>query len=302
MRYLIAIFAVLALISTGPTVRGAEVTIRSDPVLFKADQLRHERKLGIVVGRGNVEISQGDRVLRADTVSYNQKTDTLTATGNVALMEQSGDVLFADHVELSGDFKNGIVENIRMLLSDDARFAAVGGRRVGGDVIEMRKVVYSPCRTCLGSKTPPIWQIKAFSVKHDKSEKIIEYRDAFLEFFGIPVMYTPYLSHPDPTVKRKSGFLAPRYGNDSELGFLLEVPYYYNIAPDKDATVRPIITSKEGVVLAGEYRQRFAKGRIKFEGSATHDADEEEFQESVTINPKKSSNIVTLSWNSSAYR
>ena len=89
-------------------------------------------------------------------------------------------------------------------------------------------------------------------------------------------MYTPYLSHPDPTVKRKSGFLAPRYGNDSELGFLLEVPYYYNIAPDKDATVRPIITSKEGVVLAGEYRQRFAKGRIKFEGSATHDADEEE--------------------------
>ena len=143
-------------------------------------------------------------------------------------------------------------------------------------IIEMRKVVYSPCRTCLGSKTPPIWQIKAFEVKHDKSEKIIEYRDAFLEFFGIPVMYTSYLSHPDPTVKRKSGFLAPRYGNDTELGFLLEVPYYYNIAPHKDATVRPIITSNEGVVLAGEYRQRFAKGRIKFEGSATHDADEEE--------------------------
>ncbi len=75
------------------------------PVLLKADQLRHERKLGIVVGRGNVEISQGDRILRADTVSYNQKTDILTATGNVVLLEPTGDITFADFVELSGDFK-----------------------------------------------------------------------------------------------------------------------------------------------------------------------------------------------------
>jgi len=239
------------------------------PVLFKADRLRHERELGIVVGSGNVEIVQGDHILRADTISYNQKTDVLTATGNVVLMEPTGEITFADFAELSGDFKNGIVENIRILMSDDSRFAATGGRRTNGNVTEMTKVVYSPCRTCLGPEGPPIWQLKAAKVVHNKTDKTVEYYDAFMEFAGIPVLYTPYISHPDPTVKRKSGFLTPRYGSDSELGTLIEIPYYFNLAPDKDATLRPIYTGEEGPILAGEYRQRFTEGELKFEGSGT---------------------------------
>ena len=166
-------------------IQGANPGKTGSPVLLKADQLRHERKLGIVVGRGNVEISQDDRILRADTVSYNQNTDILSATGNVVLLESTGDITFADFVELSGDFKNGIIENIRILMSDDSRIAAVGGRRIGGDVIEMSKVVYSPCRTCVGPGGPPIWQLKAIKVVHNKTEKIVEYRDAYMEFAGI---------------------------------------------------------------------------------------------------------------------
>lgn len=274
MRHLIAFVLLLAVAGIAAGACGAEIDTSGGPILFKADQLRHERKLGIVVGRGNVEIAQGERILRADTVTYNQKTDILTASGNVVLMEPTGDVVFADYVELTGDFKDGIIENIRVLLSDEARMAAVGGRRIGGDVMEMRKVVYSPCRECVSRSGTPIWQLKAVEVVHNRPEQTIEYRDAFLEFFGVPVLYTPYLSHPDPTVKRKSGFLAPRYGGDSHLGVILETPYYINIAPDKDATLRPIITTEEGPVLAGEYRQRFADGLIGLEGSTTYASDE----------------------------
>ena len=90
-----------------------------------------------------------------------------------------------------------------------------------------------------------------------------------MEFAGIPVLYTPYLSHPDPTVKKKTGFLTPRYGSDSELGVLIEIPYYFDIAPDKDLTLQPIFTGKEGPIIAGEYRQRFTNGELKFEGSGT---------------------------------
>lgn len=263
------VFSEIGCVLAAEAFQDAKPNISESQVLLKADQLRHERKLGIVVGRGNVEIAQGDRILRADTISYNQKTDILTATGNVVLVEPTGEITFADFVELSGDFKNGIVENIRILMSDDARIAAVGGRRIDGDVIEMNKVVYSPCRTCLGPGGPPIWQLKAVKVVHNKTEKTIEYYDAFMEFAGIPVLYTPYLSHPDPTVKRKTGFLTPRYGSDSELGALIEIPYYFNIAPDKDLTLQPIYTSKEGPIISGEYRQRFTNGEFKFEGSGT---------------------------------
>lgn len=275
MRYAAALIALVMTLATMGHAQDANNVLSNDPVLFKADELRHERKLGIVVAKGNVEISQNERILRADTVSYNQKTDTLKATGNVVLMEPTGDVMFADYAELTGNFKDGIIENIRLLLSDNARVAAVGGRRIGGEVTEMRKVVYSPCRTCFGRKQQPIWQLKAVKVIHDKPQQTIEYRDAFLEFFGIPVFYTPYLSHPDPTVKRKSGFLTPRYGSDSQLGFSIETPYYFAIAPDKDLTVRPIITSDEGPVLAGQYRQRFTDGRFEIEGSGTRGSDED---------------------------
>lgn len=247
-----------------------------EDVLFRADSLEHDQSLGIVTARGHVEIVQGERVLRADLVSYNQKADLLTATGNIALMEPSGDVMFADHVELTGDFKTGTVENIRILLSDNARVAAVDGRRIGGQVTELNKAVYSPCRECKAPDGSPLWQVKAVKVVHDKKAQLVEYRDAWLEFMGVPVAYTPYLSHPDPTVKRKSGFLVPRYGNDSELGVVVETPYYFNIAPDKDATVRPIITSKEGPVLAGEYRQRFVNGALRTDASVTNGSTDTE--------------------------
>ncbi len=245
-------------------------TQKSGNKLFKADRLRHEQKLGLVIATGSVEMVEGERVLRADAVTYNQKEDIVTATGNVVLMDPSGDVVFADHAELTGDFKDGIVENIRILMVDEARMAAVGGRRVGGERTELRKAVYSPCRSCENKSGTPLWRIKAVDVVHNKTEQSIEYRDAFMEFFGVPVLYTPYFVHPDPTVKRRSGFLAPRYGSESVLGVILETPYYFNIAPDKDATLRPIITTNEGLVLAGEYRQRFVDAEIKLTGSGTH--------------------------------
>ena len=247
---------------------------KSGNKLFKADRIRHERELGLIIATGSVEMIEGDRVLRADTVNYNQKQDIVTATGNVVLMDPSGDVVFADHVELTGDFKDGIVENIRILMIDEARMAAVGGRRVDGERTELRKAVYSPCRSCISKSGTPLWQIKAIEAVHNKTEQSIEYRDAFMEFFGIPVLYTPYFVHPDPTVKRQSGFLAPRYGSESVFGFFLETPYYFNIAPDKDATFRPIVTNNEGLVLAGEYRQRFVNAEFKFTGSGTHGTTE----------------------------
>ena len=281
MRRFAVILPFLAVLLQGPAPpalaqTAAPESTRPDaqeqgPVLFRADRVNHDRELGIVVATGNVEMTHGGRVLLADTVSYNQRRNLVTATGNVSLLEPTGDVLFADHVELTDDFRDGIIENLRVLMSDDARIAAVGGRRTGGNITEMRNAVYSPCRTCAGRTTgTPIWQIKAVKIVHNQKEQIVEYNDAFMEFFGVPVAYTPYLSHPDPTVKRKSGILAPSYGGDSELGVTLQVPYYLNIAPDKDATLRPTITTNEGLVMAGEDRQRFTDGQLKLDASGTH--------------------------------
>lgn len=270
MRWLAAMAMLTAGMAIASTVSAQSLHVTQAPVVLRADEVIHDRELGVVRATGNVEASQGDRVLNADTITYNERTDTVTARGNVVLLEPTGEVIFADYVELRDEFKNGLISGIRMRLTDNSRLAANQARRGDGNRLEMSKAVYSPCESCKRHpQRPPLWQLTASRVVHDQRARRIEYYNAYLEVFGVPVAYTPYFSHPDPTVDRLTGFLAPSYGSSSELGLKLEVPYYFNLAPDKDATFAPIFTSKEGVVLAGEYRQRVNQGSFEISGSIT---------------------------------
>ncbi len=249
------------------------VVSEETPIVFTADEMSHDRELGIVTASGHVEVTHQDRVLIADTITYSQRADLLTASGNVTLLEPSGDVLFANYMELSGDMKDGIVENIRMVLSDRSRVAASGARRTDGNLLEMANAVYSPCAPCPDDPTrPPIWQVKAIRVIHDDRRQTVEYKDAWLEFAGVPVAYTPYISHPDPRVKRKTGFLSPSIGGSNYLGLVGRFPFFINLGPDKDATVTPIYTASQGPVVAGQYRQRLLAGSLEAEASITVDS------------------------------
>jgi len=246
------------------------------PILFSADELSYDREMGVTRAAGRVEVSYAERILLADVIAYNERLDLMTASGNVSLVEPSGDVLFAEYMELSGDLKEGILEDFRAILADGARLAAGGARRSGGVRTEMSKAVYSPCDLCPEDPTAaPLWQIKAIKVVHDEEAKRIEYTDAWIELAGVPVAYAPYFSHPDPRVKRKTGFLVPSIGNSSDLGFVAEAPFFWAINPHQDATIRPIITSGEGPVLATEYRARLMDGTAEANGSITRDSDKD---------------------------
>ena len=254
-----------ALFSSGAAdVRTQEA---AQPVVLMADTLRYDQASGIVSATGHVEVSIDRRILLTDELSFNERTGTIIASGNVSILQPNGDVIFADHVELDDRLSEGFLTGFRALLTDRSRFAANGARRTAGNRTEMTKVVYSACN--LYGDRPPLWQIKAVKVIHDPSKQRVDYKDATLEFYGVPVAYLPFFSHADPSVKRKSGFLAPSYGTSSQLGLKIQVPYFFNLAPHRDVTFAPLFTSKEGVVLAGEYRQRVDAGQFKLDGSIT---------------------------------
>jgi LPS-assembly protein len=272
LRCLIVVCLSWLTIATAPALAAAR-DAEAGALLLTADELQYDQELGLVVATGHVQISQGLRTLLADTVTYNQRTDTVTASGHVSLLEPTGEILFADFVELTNRFEDGFLQNIRALLSDRSRLAANTGRRTGGTRLEMRRGVYSPCDLCREDPTqPPLWQLRAEQITHDSEKHIVEYRDATLEIGGIPVLYTPYLSHPDPSIKRQSGFLAPSFGNGRDLGFHATIPYFWAIAPDRDATFTPIFTSSAGVVAAGQYRQRFSSAEAQGSGSINYDS------------------------------
>jgi LPS-assembly protein len=158
-----------------------------------------------------------------------------------------------------------------MLLSDRSRLAANAARRINGNRLELARGVYSPCDLCAKDPTaPPAWQLKARQISDDKELKLIEFRDVVMEIDGFPVFYTPYLSEPEPSVKRASGFLPPSIGNSNTLGFHVSVPYFQTLGPDKDLTIAPRFTSRAGPLLASEYRERFGNGVLDALGSINY--------------------------------
>jgi LPS-assembly protein len=240
------------------------------PVLFSADEVQYDADLGLIVAKGHVELNQNDQILLADTVTYNQRTDTATASGHVSLLQPSGDIVFADYAELRDNMREGFLQNIRMLLADRSRLAGNTARRVEGNRTEIRRGVYSACEPCLEDPTrAPVWQIKAEEIVHDKQLQIVEYRDAVMEIDGVPVLWTPYMSHPDPSVKRASGFLAPTFGTSPANGFRFGIPYFWVIGPDSDATFEPVYTTLGGTFFGGQYRQLFGFGHLSTDASIT---------------------------------
>ena len=275
LTYLTILLAVIGHLLTTAVAQAAEAVEEELPVLLQADELTYDRERDVVIATGNVEVSHAGRILLARTLTYDQRRDLMTASGDVSILEPSGEVVFANYAELSGDLKDGIVQDLRLILSDGARIAAAGGRRVGGEVHQLNKVVYSACDLCPEDPTrAPLWQLKAIKVKHDRGKKLVEYRDVWLEVAGIPTLYTPYLSHPDPTVKKKTGLLMPTFGRSSDLGLILRQPVFVNISPSIDTTITPFVTGSEGPGLITEYRHHLQNGIVRLEGSATEDTEE----------------------------
>jgi LPS-assembly protein len=257
----------VALLADAPA--GQALDIGEGPVLMFAREVRREPD-EVIVAEGDVEILRGERRLLADSVRYDQRADQIEALGNITLVEPGGEVLYADRILFSGDLRNGVASQLRARLEDDSLLAAAGGRRIDGTRTEMDKVVYSPCPVCEDSEEPPLWQITAQQVTHDQATRNITYKNAFLEMFGVPVAYMPYFAHPDPMVERRSGFLPPIFGSDSNLGFTLETPYYFDLAPNYDLTFAPTFTTKENAVLTADYRHLLENGRFELGGSITY--------------------------------
>jgi LPS-assembly protein len=236
---------------------------RNAPIVFRADEIEYDDQLALTVARGNVEINQNGQTLLADTVTYNQRTDTITASGHVSLSQPTGEILFADYLELRDAMNEGFAKNVRMLLSDRSRLAANTARRTRGAHTEMTRGVYSPCDLCpRDPSAPPAWQLEARQITHDSTLKLVELRDMTMELDGWPVFYSPYMSFADPTVKRASGFLAPTFGGSSTIGVHASIPYFLVLGPDKDLTIDPRFTSKAGPLLNLQYREAFGNGMI----------------------------------------
>ena len=131
------------------------------------------------------------------------------------------------------------------------------------------KVAFSTCNT--ENKKCPGWELQSEEFVHDKKKKVFEYKNSWLKIFDKKVLYFPFFSHPDPTVKRKSGFLTPVYGSSNEFGSWVNVPYFKAISEEKDMTFNPRIYADDKFILQSEYRQAFENSNMVSDFSINND-------------------------------
>jgi LPS-assembly protein len=230
-------------------------------MLVQAVEVDYDYNNSRVSAVGNVQMFYNGTSVEADKVIYDQKTKRLHAEGNIRMTDAEGKVTYANIMDLSDDYRDGFVDSLRVDTADATRMAATRMDRASGNYTVFENGVYTACAPCKDDpKKPPLWQVKGARIIHDQTEKMLYFENAQLEFFGVPMAYLPYFSTPDPTVKRKTGFLMPSITSVSTYGFGVETPFYWAIAPDYDATINPRFTTRQGVLFQGEFRQRLING------------------------------------------
>jgi len=256
---------------SGDDLQLAEDSPFRDPdiIYLEADTLTNNEEAQILTAEGSVEGRYQDKTLRADRVVYNLTSGQVIASGNVVLVQADGSSQYADKLELSNELEAGTASDFVARLPDGGVTAARFVARGEDGEVELYNAYYTACKVC-AEKPKPSWRIKARQVTQDSNSRSIQYRDATFELFGVPIFYTPYLAHPDPSADRASGLLVPFAGFSSSTGFNLRTPYYWAIDDYTEATITPRIYSKVNPLLSYQLARKLHTGRIDIDGSLTY--------------------------------
>lgn len=238
---------------------------------FAADNLFYDTDTEIVTAEGRVEMNREATRMRADRVTWNRKTGLVVAEGNVALRNPEGDMAYGERFELTDTLREGVVDNMLVVLENGARMAANKGRRFDNGNMELENAAYSPCSVTNPDGCPknPSWQIRAVRVTYDKQTNKVRYHGARLELFGLPLIPLPGLSHLG-TNDAGSGILVPEIRIDRTNGLEIAVPYYLRLSSDRDVTLTPHIYTNAAPMLAAEGRALTDIGSFRIQGYATY--------------------------------
>ncbi|GGJ42886.1 organic solvent tolerance protein [Sphingopyxis bauzanensis] len=254
-----------------PVTIDAPAVAAEDQVGFAADNLNYDSDSEIVVAEGNVAMNREAISMRADKVTWNRQTGQVFAEGNVAIKSPEGDTAYGDRIELTDSLRDGVVENLLVVLDNGSRLAAIKGTRFENGNIELENAAYTACpvEDAEGCPRNPSWQIRAVRVTYDRANNKIRYKGARVEIFGLPLIPLPGLSHPANS-EAGSGILVPEIRLDRSNGFEIAVPYYLRLAADRDITITPHLYTGAAPMLEGEFRALTDIGSFRINGYATY--------------------------------
>ena len=250
---LIALSGLFLLIT--PALAEAEIGFEADAVTVNQDD-------GSMLATGNVVMTQAAMTLRADEVRYNREDDVAVATGNVEFIDNDGAVHRADIMTLDTEFTHIVAETLRSRYPDNSFFIADEGDIVSGGTSIFDSSRFSACNCDFENGETPIWDLRATSTRHIAETKTIVHSNVRMHILNVPIGYLPYLAHPDWTVRRRTGFLAPSFLLSSDLGFSTSIPYFVVLGDTNDLEFTPYRFQRRGLAVKTRYRQKWDRSDL----------------------------------------
>ena len=273
------------LAETGPYCSGAYVeptrpgmndkTSKSDsPTFIGAKASRYQQEQQIATLAGDVVMRQGSMQVEADEASLYQAENRGELNGNVRVRD-NGALIVGDHADVQLDTGEAKVDNAEYVLHKSrVRGNALYAKRAENAIIRLKDGTYTTCEPNSNA-----WQLKGNNITLNPATGFGTATNVTLRVKDIPVLYTPYIYFPIDD-RRQSGFLPPTIGSGSDTGMLLVTPYYFNLAPNYDATLYPRYMSKRGMLLEGEARYLTKSSEGQFGAAYLDDQEDERKQQS----------------------
>ena len=241
-------------ISDKYTIEGYDLT------LLKNEMILSSRKNTIITDKKSnmyklkeFQYSINQEILKGENIEVSMKTNEKTNNDNFFI--KTGVFNLKENKFLAKDISAILRKDLFGNNENDPRIVAVSAKN-DGPVTFFEKGVFTSCKKT--DKCPP-WKISAEKIEHNKTKKQIIYKKAWLEVYDFPVLYFPKFFHPDPSVKRQSGFLTPDLSSSQNTGSSISTPYFYVISDDKDITVKPQLFDNNKFLLQNEFRQKTKK-------------------------------------------
>lgn len=239
-------------------------------VAFEADQLSYDQNGETLTATGNVVLRSGERSVRADRVTYNRTSGRIFASGRVRFVDENGNQLFTESVELTDEFEAGTMEDLLIALRQGGRLAARTGERTASGAIALSDAAYSACpvETPEGCPRDPTWRITADRVEYDPATDKVRFSGAFLEIFGLRLLPLPALTI-NTTGGAQSGFTIPEIQVSRNNGLEVSQGYYWRLGPNRDLTAAATVFTEAPPMIDGQWRHLTGLGAYQVTGYLT---------------------------------
>ena len=230
---------------------------------IEAETLVYNKGTNIFSAKGNVKIYFADVTINTESLTFNRNSERIEVNSKIFIKTKQGARILGSIAEINKKTRTTLAKNVKALIEEKFQIASEEMKIEGENTI-FKKAIGTPCEICV-SNPQPSWVLKSERLVHNNETKKLHFYNTWLEIFGFPIIYTPYLQTPEPGVTRASGLLAPSFISSDLLGTGFRQPMFITLGNSADFTFSVVKTSKINLLIESQYRKIFNLGHLTLE-------------------------------------